>query len=652
MRIDPRTVPFSRFGSYLVISVYGGEDGEAGGWEVRGQSGEAGKQGGRGGEAGSEGGRGGEAVVLRDVGGGDEAPGVLLRIVPLGESGEAAMPLVDADETELRISVEGAAGGIRVCFPGEDDVLIRSEGLGFRLDFAEGKYEHLNALGDREWEYHSYAGEVKLRLRLEEGTGSALSSGVDSGAGAGSAWSSGVDSETGAGLALNSEVGSGAGSETSGGMGLEFFGGVVVLGIERYRCVPRDRGREAGGDYEGALAGVRGEYEDYREGAAADCPGGRWGRSRGLAAYITWSSVVHPSGHLKKYAMYMSNNWMTNLWSWDNCFNAIALAGHRPGLAYDQFIVFADFQDDSGVLPDFVNDRSASFSCCKPPIYGWAYRLLMELNPYFEEPGRLKEVYGMLKGVERYWRVHRMIDGWPLPYYSHGNDSGWDNATVFDGGCPVTSPDLPAYLILLYEALEDIAGRLGSAGREGPECQAGGGPGRGGAAGENEVRVWRERGERMKGHLIERLWDGKRFRSWDPVRRRRVESEFCLIDWMPIAAAHRLPGEIRDALAEHLVNGGHRTRFGLASEAPGSPEYRSEGYWRGPIWAPVMLLIADGLRRCGETEAAGALARGFCEAVLKGGMAENFDALSGRGLVDPAFTWTSSVFLHFAGRYL
>ena len=146
------------------------------------------------------------------------------------------------------------------------------------------------------------------------------------------------------------------------------------------------------------------------------------------------------------------------------------------------------------------------------------------------------------------------------------------------------------------------------------------------------MRVWRERGERMKGHLIERLWDGKRFRSWDPVRRRRVESEFCLIDWMPIAAAHRLPGEIRDALAEHLVNGGHRTR--------------------GPIWAPVMLLIADGLRRCGETEAAGALARGFCEAVLKGGMAENFDALSGRGLVDPAFTWTSSVFLHFAGRYL
>ena len=583
MKIDLRTVPFSRFGSYLAISLFGDE--------------------------------GAEAVVLRDVGGGDEDLGVLLRIVPLGDSGEAAAVQVDADETELRIGAAGTGGQMRVCFAEEDGALICSEGLGFRLDFTEGNYEHLNTLGDGEWEYHSYAGEVKLRLRLWEGAVSRSGSGAGSGSG------------------------SGSGSDKRGKMRLEFGGAAVMLSIQRYRCVPRPgrpgRG-EAAPDYKAALGALRREYEEYRDGATAGCPGGRLEGSRGLAAYITWSAVVPPSDHLKKYAMYMSNNWMTNLWSWDNCFNAIALAPHRPDLAYDQFIVFADFQDDSGVLPDFVNDRSASFACCKPPIYGWAYRLLMELNPYFEASERLRDVYRMLKGVERYWRVHRRLEGWPLPYYSHGNDSGWDNATVFDGGCPVTSPDLPAYLILLYEALEDIARRLGK-----------------GAA-----RKWEERGECMKEQLIERLWDGKRFRSWDPVRGCPVKSEFSLIDWMPAAAAYRLPGEIQEALVEHLgghgVSGGHRTRFGLASEAPESPEYRSSGYWRGPIWAPVMLLIADGLRRCGGAgaEAACSLARDFCEAVQIGGMAENFDAQSGRGLVDPAFTWTSSVFLHFAARYL
>jgi putative isomerase len=32
----------------------------------------------------------------------------------------------------------------------------------------------------------------------------------------------------------------------------------------------------------------------------------------------------------------------------------------------------------------------------------------------------------------------------------------------------------------------------------------------------------------------------------------------------------------------------------------------------------------------------------------RSGMAENFDAITGEGLRDPAYTWTSSVFLIFA----
>ena len=38
--------------------------------------------------------------------------------------------------------------------------------------------------------------------------------------------------------------------------------------------------------------------------------------------------------------MYMSKNWMTNIWSWDNCFNAMALVRHQPELAWDQFMIF------------------------------------------------------------------------------------------------------------------------------------------------------------------------------------------------------------------------------------------------------------------------------------------------------------------------
>ena len=69
--------------------------------------------------------------------------------------------------------------------------------------------------------------------------------------------------------------------------------------------------------------------------------------------------------------MYMSKNGMASIWSWDNCFNALALTAHRPDLAWEQLLVMVDLQDPSGVLPDLANDRFVSWSFCKPPVYGW-----------------------------------------------------------------------------------------------------------------------------------------------------------------------------------------------------------------------------------------------------------------------------------------
>lgn len=71
-------------------------------------------------------------------------------------------------------------------------------------------------------------------------------------------------------------------------------------------------------------------------------------------------------------------------------------------------------------------------------------------------------------------------------------------------------------------------------------------------------------------------------------------------------------------------------------------------YWRGPAWAPTTYLIVEGLRSCGENAMANDLARRFCRACAKGGMAENFDAKTGTGLRDRAYSWTASVFLLLA----
>ena len=98
-------------------------------------------------------------------------------------------------------------------------------------------------------------------------------------------------------------------------------------------------------------------------------------------------------------------------------------------------------------------------------------------------------------------------------------------------------------------------------------------------------------------------------------------------------------------LVARLADGGFITQWGPATESVDSPFYEDDGYWRGPIWAPTTLLIWDGLRKQGEMEMARTIAEKFCSLVCKSGMAENFDARSGRGLRDRAFAWTSAVYI-------
>ena len=115
----------------------------------------------------------------------------------------------------------------------------------------------------------------------------------------------------------------------------------------------------------------------------------------------------------------------------------------------------------------------------------------------------------------------------------------------------------------------------------------------------------------------------------------------------------RLPEAVRAKLIAGLKESGRfLTQYGLATESVRSRHYESDGYWRGPIWAPSTLIAVDGLAQCGEMDLARDLARRFCDMCVESGFAENFDAVTGEGLRDKAYTWTSSVFLILAHEYL
>lgn len=348
--------------------------------------------------------------------------------------------------------------------------------------------------------------------------------------------------------------------------------------------------------------------------------------TRRNAAYVNWSCVVEPGGFMKRPYMLMSKTWMCNVWSWDHCFNAIALAAGRPDLAWDQLLLMVDHQDEFGAYPDAINDMYITYNYSKPPVHGWATLELLSRNPKAGTRPRLLAMYASLERWTNWWLTYRRFPGQTLPYYLHGNDSGWDNSTMFDEGVPLKGPDLAALLVLQMEAMADIALRLKQ-----PAASA----------------RWRRSAGKMLKALMSELWQGDRFVARLARTGKAVES-MSLIPCMPILLGKRLPPAVIDSLAKRIE--ASLTDYGPATEQTASPKYTPDGYWRGPIWGPSTYLVVCGLESAGRSDLALKIAERYCRLCEKSGFAENFDAITGTPLRDPAYTWTSSVFLLLAEK--
>jgi len=346
-----------------------------------------------------------------------------------------------------------------------------------------------------------------------------------------------------------------------------------------------------------------------------------------LAGYVLWSATVRPAGFVTRRAVLMSKHWMDKVWSWDHCFNALALADGAPDLAWDQFKLVFDHQDDAGALPDSVTHSEVLYNFVKPPIHGWALRQLRQRLAPALDRDQLTEVYRQLERWTEFWRDARSVPGQELSHYQHGNDSGWDNATTFAHDRVVETADLAAFLVLQMRELAELATALGD---------------------QVAASRWSRAAQQTLSAMLAQLWTGDRFVA-RAAGSTRTWSSASLLDLMPIVLGAELPHEVRSALAERIR--AHLTPYGLASELPSSPHYQADGYWRGPIWAPATLLIEDGLRRAGATELADEISARFRRLCERSGFAENFDALTGTGLRDRAYTWTASAYLILAANH-
>ena len=262
-----------------------------------------------------------------------------------------------------------------------------------------------------------------------------------------------------------------------------------------------------------------------------------------LAAYVLWSATVAPSGFVTRESVLMSKHWMDKLWSWDHCFNAMALSPGRTDAAIDQFLAPFDHQDECGALPDSVTHSEILYNYVKPPIHGWALqrvRATATRELTVEELGR---IHDCLARWSRFWLDSRRRAGHVLPYYQHGNDSGWDNSTTFDVDRVIESPDLAAFLALQLDVLADLSDELGRPSTE-----------------------WRESGDLVVRALLDQLWTGTEFIAVGALSG-RPSTATSLLNLLPLVLGDRLPHDVRSAMADrlqdHLTDARPRHRAGV-----------------------------------------------------------------------------------------
>lgn len=504
----------------------------------------------------------------------------------------------DMDATPSVLKLIAEKGQVEFCFSDTKTIRIRGKGVSLRLKAGTGEKEGISSLGkmsNDKWLLNNWSGNVsciisrlKGNVRIED------------------SWDMGdcIDCTT----------------EINGDNSDEF-----EIALDLYTGTYQNKKHEK--SFEECVREVKQEFAEFLE-KSPQLPE-ELASERKCAAYLNWSSIVEPYGNLDRYGMYMSKNWMLHIFSWDHCFNAIALSYKNPELAWDQLMILFDYQDENGAIPDRIDDGDVLWNFSKPPIHGWTLQKMME-NTDFIDHDKKKDIYEPLSKWTDWWFAYRDFDQNGIPQYNHGNDSGWDNSTIFQKMYPIESPDLSAFLVIQMEVLSTLAADLGK---------------------ESEAESWQKRADELLEKMLDHFWTDNGFKAVYSGSDQSIQTE-SLILYLPLILGKRLSEERRDKLVTSLQEKGFITEYGPATEAPGSDSYEEDGYWRGPIWAPSTMLLIDGLYNAGKKELATEIAGKFVKTVTKSGFAENFNALTGDGLRDPAYTWTSSVFLILAHEYL
>ncbi|MBQ4510269.1 MAG: hypothetical protein II984_06060 [Clostridia bacterium] len=403
--------------------------------------------------------------------------------------------------------------------------------------------------------------------------------------------------------------------------------GKIVSDFVNVRITP-----DANGEYEfaiesdfldkGATAAKEMSYDFYAEKAEADYK--LWEKKFKInnkydreCAYILWSNIIAPLGNFVTEAIVMSKSGMSNVWSWDNAFNALGLADVDYRIAMDQFMIMYKHINRVGRVPDAISESYKVWNFVKPPVQGWMYKQMIKRNPEFATPHALEEVYFDMKRNTDWWLNLRG----ETPSYYHGNDSGQDNSTCFDKSEHIETAELIAFLAVQCRFLSEAAEALNYP---------------------TDKKVYAQLAKELAEKAVKDYWDGEKIFT---VLSETGEHYYCdaLMPLRVIVLEDMLPKEMQEYIVKKITEH-HLCKGGIASEAVDSPMFIENGYWRGAVWAPDVVMFVYALRNLGYNDLATQIAENYKFSVCKYGFSENTSAITGKQLRCKAYAWAVNAY--------
>ena len=384
-------------------------------------------------------------------------------------------------------------------------------------------------------------------------------------------------------------------------------------------------------------------------------------------------------------------------WNWDSAFVAMGWTTFDEARGFTEVERLLEGQWDDGLVPHIifhapsddyfpgpavwgVQHTPPTSGITQPPVLASAVRHMLDrAKDRAAAEARIAAIYPGLLASHRWWQRARDPEGSGLVSTLHPWESGMDNSPAWDAALarvpattttPVQRRDTTHVDASMrpradeYQRFIHLVDLFRDVGWE-PEKMLTASPFRVADIATNAILLRAERdllalaarfgqagdaaeisarAERMQS-AIGGLWSARLglFHSLDLIDQTPIDVGTSG-GLLPLYAGAADASRAR-AMAATLQRWAGQVRYLVPSTAPDDLRFDALRYWRGPVWAMMNWMIADGAANAGESSLATGLRSSTRDMIAAGGFSEYFDPRDGRGIGGKDFSWTAAIYL-------